>query len=107
MTITLIFFVAAFVLAGFVTAGVGRPSGEQCDYTVTLGEAIDKGKAPNDQAKVQSASAYATLGMVCLLIIIVTFLSLKETNIAGRDDSVITLADRQDNSMQSELSELS
>ena len=93
MSITLIFFVVAFILARFVTAGVGVPSPQQCDYIsseVTLLEAIASGKIPDSEANhwqdktlnVLSASAYATLGMVCLLIVIVTVLSLKETKLA-------------------------
>ncbi len=107
MSITLIFFVVAFVLAGFVTAGVGMPSSSQCDYVTSqdqLVKAIETGRAPDDEAQIQSASAYATLGMVCLLIVIVAFLSLKETKMVGRDDEMSSIADRQDDSMQSELS---
>ena len=81
MSITLIFFVVAFLLAGFITAGVGQPSPQQCDYVTSqtaLLQGIADGKVPNSQGDVLTASAYATLAMICLLIIIVTVLSLKE-----------------------------
>ena len=103
MTITLIFFTVAFVLAGFVTAGVGLPSARQCNEITSqeaLAKAIVTGKAPDDQAQVLSASAYATLGMVCLLIILVTFMSLKESR-PSRSHSDIS--ERQDDSVQSEV----
>ena len=107
MSITLLFFIVAFVLAGFVSAGVGRPSGGQCNYSDSIQYAIQKGKAPDDQAKVQSVSVYATLAMVCLLIVVITFLSLKETKAGGRSEPPVTpgdtLAHRQDDSMQAEL----
>lgn len=82
MTLTLIFFVVAFLLAGFVTAGVGMPPPADCDgigASDGLFSAVATGKIPNSQSMVVSASAYATLAMIVVLIILVTFLSLKET----------------------------
>ncbi len=82
MSLTIVFFVVAFLLAGFITAGVGQQSPLDCDYVSsenTLLKAVLDGNIPNTQGNVLSASAYATLAMVCLLVIIVTVLSLKET----------------------------
>ena len=86
MTLTIIFFVVAFLLAGFVTAGVGQPSPLDCAYTnsqQSLSQAIRTGKLPDHAGGVLSASAYATLAIACLLILIVTWLALKDTMIGG------------------------
>ena len=88
MTLTLAFFIIAFLLAGFVTAGVSLPDPVSCKGTGAsdgLVKAIQTGKIPNTQGHVVSASIYATLGIIILLIIFVTFLSLKET-IPRRDN---------------------
>lgn len=76
ISITLLFFVTAFILAGFVTGGVGLQS---CDYTEDLGHVVSSGKLPSSQATAVSASGYATLGVTILLLAVVCFMAVKES----------------------------
>ena len=81
MTITLVFFVVAFLLAGFVTAGVGQPSPLECDYITSenkLLRGVVDGSVVGSTADIFVASVYATLGMICILLVIVIGISLKE-----------------------------
>ena len=70
------------LIAGFIAAGEGQQAPLDCDFVDserTRLRAVIDGTIPNTTGNVLSASAYATLGMVCLLLIIVTCLALKET----------------------------
>ena len=81
MTITLVFFVVAFLLAGFVTAGVGQPDPVKCDYTTSetqLLRGVVEGSVGNGVADIFVASVYVTLGMICVLLVLVIGVSLRE-----------------------------
>ncbi|KAK9836516.1 hypothetical protein WJX74_002103 [Apatococcus lobatus] len=74
MTITLVFFVVAFLLAGFVTAGVGQPSPVECDYVTSeskLLRGVIDGSVADGTANIFVASVYATLGMICVLLVLI------------------------------------
>lgn len=67
MTFCILAFLAAFLLAGFVTIGMGVSN---CDTVA------NNGKEKKEQ-QVVSASAYATLGFACALVILVLYLAVK------------------------------
>ena len=69
MTFTILLFLAAFLLAGFVTSGMGN---DGCYLDLDA-----KNSASHKNRQVETASSYATVGFGVLLVVLVLVLAVK------------------------------